>query len=407
MKTIEQENLIRNKFEQLRPFLTEKQVRLYAAAEALSIGYGGISLVARSTHVSRRAITQGCKELQSSPRLEASSRIRRQGGGRKKLSDTDQYLKDSLEQLIAPKTRGDPESLLKWTSKSVRALAASLTEQGHAVSHQTVATLLTTMGYSLQANKKVLEGSTHPDRNAQFDYINKKATDYQTNEQPVISVDTKKKELIGDFKKNNGRERHPKNQPALVNVYDFPDKALGKASPYGVYDIASNSGWVVVGTDHDTAQFAVQSIRTWWHTMGKSRYPKAKQLLITADGGGSNGSRNRLWKHELQQLADELSLAISVCHFPPGTRKWNKIEHRLLSFISMNWRGKPLTSYEVVVNLIAATTTEKGLQVKCQLDKTLYPTGIKITDEQMNKLHLIKDTFHGDWNYTLLPRGKL
>jgi len=402
---MEQEAIVQKKFMQLQPFLNEKQIRLYAATEAVAIGYGGVSIVSRSTGLSRKAITKGCNELKQ-PLKKDTSRIRNQGAGRKKLSALNIKLKSALEQLIAPATRGDPESPLKWTSKSVRNLAEELSNKGHEISHQTVATLLSEMGYSLQANKKVIEGGKHPDRNAQFEYINSKVKEYQENGQPVISVDTKKKELVGNFK-HNGRELQPKKKPELVNVYDFPDKKLGKVSPYGIYDIAHNIGWVNVGVDHDTAQFAVHSIRSWWHSMGKELYGKAKKILITADGGGSNGSRVRLWKLELQKLADELSIKISVCHFPPGTSKWNKIEHRLFSFISQNWRGKPLTSHQVIVNLIASTKTQTGLKVKSQLDKNSYQTGIKVSDKQMKEINLLKDKFHGEWNYTIIPNSKL
>jgi hypothetical protein len=401
-----QETTLKNKFQKLKPFLNEKQIRLYAAAESMAIGYSGISIVSRATGVSRRAITEGCKEL-TLPSSEASIlRVRSKGAGRKKLTDTNTDLKASLERLIEPATRGDPESPLRWTSKSVRHLSNSLNLEGYDVSHQTVATLLKEMEYSLQANKKVIEGGDHPDRNDQFEYINNKAKKYQKEEQPVISVDTKKKELIGNFK-NNGRELQPKGNPELVNVYDFQDKNLGKVSPYGVYDITNNVGWVNVGVDHDTAQFAVQSIRSWWYTMGSKHYPKANKLFITADGGGSNGSRVRLWKVELQKLSDELSMEISVSHFPPGTSKWNKIEHKLFSFISQNWRGKPLTSHQVVVSLIANTKTKTGLEVQCQLDDGCYEKGIKISDQQMKTLNLARDSFHGEWNYTIAPRAKL
>ena len=345
---MERDGNIHKKFMQLQPFFNEKQIRLYAASESISMGYGGISIVARSTGLSRKAITKGCKELKLSPTKEDRARIRSKGAGRKKLSVANLELKESLEHLIAPATRGDPESPLKWTSKSVRKLAEALNKKGHAISHQTVAALLSEMGYSLQANKKVIEGGENPDRNEQFEYINTKVKELQSIGQPVISVDTKKKELIGNFK-NNGRELQAKKEPVLVNVYDFPDKELGKVSPYGVYDIAQNIGWVNVGVDHDTAQFAVHSIRSWWYSMGKELYKNASRLLITADGGGSNGSRVKLWKLELQKLANELSIEISVCHFPPGTSKWNKIEHRLFSFISQNWRGKPLTSHGSVI----------------------------------------------------------
>ena len=401
------ERILKNKFSQLRPFLNEKQIRLYAAAESMSIGYRGISIVSRATGVSRRAITEGCKELKSSDTKGAEPlAIRHKGGGRKRITTTDQTLQTSMERLIEPATRGDPESPLRWTSKSLRHLADELRLEGHPISHQTVARLLADMNYSLQANKKVLEGGDQPDRNAQFEYINQRVKMFQNNNQPVISVDAKKKELIGNFK-NSGREFHPQGNPDRVNVYDFPDKEIGKVSPYGVYDMTNNEGWVNVGIDHDTAQFAVQSIRSWWYSMGVENYGKAKKLLIVSDGGGSNGSRVKLWKLELQKLADELSLEISISHFPPGTSKWNKIEHRLFSFISQNWRGKPLASHQIVVNLIAATKTKTGLNVKCQLDESCYQTGLKVSDEQMKGLSLTRDTFHGEWNYTISPRTQL
>jgi hypothetical protein len=403
---MDQETGIKNKFLQLQPFLNEKQIRLYTASESIAIGYSGISIVSRATGVSRRAITQGCKELTSPPTNETTFRVRNKGAGRKKITEIDEKIKKSLERLIEPATRGDPESPLRWTSKSVRNLSETLRSEGHIVSHQTIARILSDMDYSLQANKKVIEGGKHPDRNAQFEHIYQKVKNYQNAGQPVISVDTKKKELVGNFK-NNGYELQPKASPELVNVYDFQDKELGKVSPYGVYDITNNMGWVNVGIDHDTAQFAVQSIRSWWYSMGSNHYSNAEKLLITADGGGSNGSRVRLWKVELQKLADELSMEISVCHFPPGTSKWNKIEHRLFSFISQNWRGKPLTSHQVVVNLIASTKTKTGLKVNCQLDKGSYEKGIKISDMQMKEINLAKDSFHGEWNYTISPKAKL
>jgi len=395
------ENILSKSFSKIKPFLNEKQIRLLTAAEAMSLDYGGVSTVFRATGVSRRAITRGRKELKESTMEELSS-VRRKGGGRKKTIIRDPGIKEDLESLIDPVTRGDPESPLKWTAKSVRVLSNELNEKGHLTSHRMVAELLHEMDYSLQSNKKVIEGGNHPDRNEQFEYINQKVKSYQKGNQPVISVDTKKKELIGNFK-NAGRELHKKGTPELVNVYDFPDPELGKVSPYGIYDIGKNMGWVNVGVDHDTAQFAVQSIRSWWYSMGKSYYPDAKKLLITADGGGSNGSRVRLWKMELQKLAVEIGLEITVCHFPPGTSKWNKIEHRLFSFISQNWRGKPLKSHQVVVKLIASTKTKTGLKVKCVLDENLYPTGIKVSDEEMKNINLVKDAFHGEWNYVILP----
>jgi transposase len=400
---------IQRRFRSLAPFLDERMRRLVAASESDAIGYGGVSVVARATGVSRRAITEGMKELKrpksQKARLE-ETRIRRKGAGRKRTVDKDSSLLEDLDRLVDPVTRGDPESPLRWTCKSVRRLAEELQHQGHAVSYQTVGELLHALDYSLQANQKTLEGSQHADRDKQFEYINRKAQRYLKQGEPVISVDTKKKELVGDFK-NAGREWEPKGEPEEVRVHDFeirePDK--GKVAPYGVYDLGRNVGWVSVGVDHDTAAFAVESIRRWWRWMGTRSYPHAKRLLITADSGGSNGARVRLWKWELQQLADEIGLEISVCHFPPGTSKWNKIEHRLFSFISQNWRGKPLISHEVIINLIAATTTAAGLTVKSKLDTNTYPAGLKVSDQQMAALQLRRDRFHGDWNYSLLPRS--
>ena len=400
---------IQRRFRALAPFLDERMRRLVAASESEAIGYGGVSVVARATGVSRRAITEGMKELKKPKsrraRLE-EARIRRRGAGRKRTVDKDSSLLEDLDRLVDPVTRGDPESPLRWTCKSVRRLAEELQQEGHAVSHQTVAELLHALDYSLQANQKTLEGSQHADRDEQFEYINRKAQRYLKQGEPVISVDTKKKELVGDFK-NAGREWELKGQPEEVRVHDFeirqPEK--GKVAPYGVYDLGRNVGWVSVGVDHDTAAFAVESIRRWWRWMGTRSYPQATRLLITADSGGSNGARVRLWKWELQKLADEIGLEISVCHFPPGTSKWNKIEHRLFSFISQNWRGKPLISHEVIINLIAATATAAGLTVKSKLDPNTYPAGLKVSDQQMAELQLKRDKFHGDWNYSLLPRS--
>jgi transposase len=393
---------IKQRFASLEPFLDERLRRLHAAAEAKALGYGGVAAVARATGVSRRAIGDGLKEL-AEPAVSTGKRIRRPGGGRKRTVAQDATLIHDLEQMVEPVSRGDPESPLRWTCKSVRKLAEELNHQGHQVSHRLVAALLQELGYSLQANRKTREGASHPDRNAQFEHINARVQAYQSDGHPVISVDTKKKELIGDFK-NGGRELRPQGDPETVRVHDFVIPELGKATPYGVYDVTHNLGWVNVGIDHDTASFAVESIRRWWHLMGQPLYPAARQLLITADGGGSNGSRLRLWKVELQKLADETGLAIAVCHLPPGTSKWNKIEHRLFSYISQNWRGKPLISHEVIVNLIAATTTQTGLKVRCQLDTQSYAKGTVISDDELAQVNLRPDDFHGEWNYVISPR---
>lgn len=394
--------LIKKRFESIEPFLDERLRRIFAAAEAMAIGYGGPSIVSRETGVSRAAIALGLKELKE-PERPDTQRLRKKGGGRKRAIDKNPQLKEDLEHLLEPATRGDPQSPLLWTCKSVRKLSAELNRMGHKASHNLIAELLKDMGYSLQANQKTLEGSSHPDRDAQFEFINSKVKEYQAERQPVISVDTKKKELVGDFK-NAGREFRPKGCPQKVRVHDFLIPEMGRASPYGVYDITNNVGWVNVGVDHDTSAFAVESIRAWWNTMGAERYPEAKKLLITADGGGSNGYRVRLWKVELQKLANETGLSISVSHLPPGTSKWNKIEHRLFSFITQNWRGKPLITHEVIVNLIAATSTKDGLQVRCQLDTNSYPKGIKISDEMMANVSIERDSFHGEWNYTISPK---
>jgi transposase len=398
----EREKDIKQRFELLTKELNERTRRLLAASEAMTIGRGGITLVSRATGLSRKAISLGIKQLREEASLSAG-RIRRVGGGRKKTVTKDLSLDEDLEGLIEPVTRGDPESPLRWTCKSVRKLAEELNRQGHQVSHQLVSELLHELGYSLQANRKTQEGGEHLDRNAQFEQINAQTKSFLAQGEPVISVDAKKKELVGDFK-NGGREWHPEGEPEQVRVYDFPIPGLGRATPYGIYDLERNRGWVNVGIDHDTAAFAVESIRRWWNEEGKQRYPEAKRVLISADGGGSNGSRVRLWKWELQQLADELGLAITVCHLPPGTSKWNKIEHRLFAWISQNWRGKPLVDYAVIVKLIAATTTEAGLTVQCHLDTNTYPTGRKVSDEQMSTLFIVADAFHGEWNYTLFPR---
>lgn len=401
------ENKIRIRFEALAPLLDERFRRLVAAAEAKAIGHGGATLVSNATGVSRRAIWVANKELQSSEIADNNStktadRIRKPGGGRKKTVDKDPLLKKNLDSLVNPFTRGDPESPLRWTCKSVRKLAEELKAMGHKTSHRMVAELLHEMGYSLQSNSKTREGKNHPDRDEQFQYINGLVKQSLTSGNPAISVDTKKKELVGDFK-NGGREWRPKGKPEEVRVHDFKIKELGRAAPYGVYDIGKNKGWVSVGTDHDTAEFAVATIRNWWKGMGLALYPEAERILITADGGGSNGHRLRLWKTELQHLADEVGIPITVCHFPPGTSKWNKIEHKLFSFITKNWRGKPLVSHEAIVNLIAATSTKGGLQVYSEIDTAQYPTGKKVTDAELAQVQLERHEFHGDWNYTISP----
>jgi hypothetical protein len=385
--------------------MDERLRRQWAAAEARELGRGGVTAVARATGMSRTTITVGCRELARPLRQREREvgRVRRSGGGRRPLAQTDPDLLVALESLLEPVTRGDPESPLRWTCKSTARLAAELSRQKHPVSDRTVASLLKHLGYSLQANRKTREGTSHPDRDAQFEYLNAKVRRFDRRNQPAISVDTKKKELVGDFK-NGGREWHPQGQPAEVRVHDFQDRTLGKAIPYGVYDILNNQGWVNVGIDHDTAQFAVHSIRRWWKQMGSRRFPRATELLITADGGGSNSSRSRLWKLSLQGLADELGLKLCVCHFPPGTSKWNKIEHRMFSFITQNWRGKPLVSHQAIVNLIAGTTTRTGLIVKAALDTNHYDTNIKVSDQELTRLRLTPHTFHGEWNYTLSPR---
>ena len=404
------EPLIAKKYKQLRDHLDERARRLWAAAEAGAIGRGGVSAVHRATGMARSTIEQGLHDMaESSLRTAAKgspkrTRWRAPGGGRKRTSEVDATLLKDLETLVHSGARGDPMSPLRWTCKSVRKLAAELQAMSHSTSHRMVAAMLHAEGYSLQANLKTKEGSKHEDRDAQFRHLSERVRQRQAAGQPVISVDTKKKELIGDFK-NSGREWHPRGQPEEVRVHDFVIPALGRANPYGVYDLAANEGWVNVGPDHDTSAFAVESIRRWWAAMGQAAYPQATQLLITADGGGSNGSRVRLWKLELQRLANESGLSISVCHFPPGTSKWNKIEHRLFSFISMNWRGKPRTSHEVMVQLIAATTNRSGLKVRAAIDTSKYLAGTKVTKQQMATIRLERDAFHGEWNYQISPHN--
>jgi len=386
--------------------LDERARRRFAAAEALAAGHGGVTAVSRATGIARSTINRGLAELREEAAPAApAGRVRRAGGGRKPLTTTDPTLLGDLQALVEPATRGDPMAPLLWVAKSVRNLAAALQAQGHRIGHNVVAKLLRELGYSLQANRKTLEGTSHPDRNAQFDYINDQVKSALAAGQPAISVDTKKKELVGDFK-NHGREYRPQGDPEKVRVHDFLIPGLGRAAPYGVYDIADNTGWVSVGIDHDTASFAVNSIRRWWRMMGRERYPRARRLVITADGGGSNGSRVRLWKRELQALANELDLEITVCHLPPGTSKWNKIEHRLFSFISRNWRGRPLVSYQTIVQLIAATTTDAGLTVRSEIDTNTYPKGVKVTDAEMQALNLHRHDFHGEWNYTIKPQSE-
>lgn len=392
---------IRRKSALLFPELNERARRLWAASEAEALGHGGIAAVARATGFSENTIRRGRREFREPPR--ASGRVRRRGGGRKPLTGEMPALLSALEALVEPTTRGDPMSCLRWTCKSTRKLAEEVTAQGYPVSHTKVAKLLDSLGYSLQSTRKTKEGASHPDRDAQFHYIHEQVHAFQQKGQPVVSIDTKKKELIGDFH-NAGREYHPKGYPEPVRVYDFIDQELGKGIPYGIFDQTANNGWVSVGTDHDTAQFAVETLRRWWYKMGITAYPAARELLITADGGGSNASRSRLWKFELQRLTDEIGLTIQVCHFPPGTSKWNKIEHRMFCHITANWRGRPLVSHEVIVNLIANTTTRAGLTIQAALDRGEYPTGIKVTDKQMETLNLFPADFHGDWNYSLKPR---
>ena len=399
-----QEELVRKvaeKYNNLSKTLNERSRRLWAGNESLSIGYAGIEIVSRATGLSRSTIIKGMKEITDKRELE--DRIRDHGGGRKKEVDKNPGIREELIRLIEPSTRGDPQSPLLWESKSLRKLSSELKEKGYDVSHVLVEKLLHDMKYNLKSNRKMNEGKSHADRNLQFEHINSRAIKFMKESQPVISIDTKKKELIGNFK-NNGKEWKPKGEYDEVNVYDFIQLAVGKAVPYGIYDMKLNEGYVNVGIDHDTAEFAVQSIKKWWECMGKKRYPDAKRLMITADGGGSNGSRVKLWKIELQKFATETGLEISVCHFPPGTSKWNKIEHRLFSFITKNWRGKPLVSYEVIVNLIANTRTEKGLRVECSIDLDSYEKGIKISNDEMLKLNIRTDEFHGEWNYTIAPK---
>jgi len=397
-----QVSMIRRKYRALRAVLDERQRRLWAATEVQALGRGGLAAVVRATGLARTTIWRGVQEYGAGESL-ASDRVRRPGGGRKRATVLDPGLSRALKKLIEPVTRGDPQRALLWTCKSTRRLSAELAAQGYSASRTLVANLLAEQGYSLQGNRKTKEGTNHPDRNAQFEHINRRVKRQLVTRQPAISVDTKKKELVGDFK-NAGRTWHPKGRPEKVRVHDFQDQTKGKAIPYGVYDLGRNAGWVSVGVDHDTAAFAVHTIRRWWRQMGRRVYPQAHSLLITADSGGSNGARVRLWKWELQKLADETGLTLWVSHLPPGTSKWNKIEHRLFSFISQNWRGRPLLTHATIVNLIGATRTATGLRVRCVLDRRMYPKQVIVSDEQMAAINLVRNKFHGDWNYTIKPR---
>jgi hypothetical protein len=401
---VETETTVRKKYESLGPRLDEYTRRIWAATEAESLGYGGISLVSRATGISRRAILVGIKEIENGS-MPPKGKVRRTGAGRKSNVEHQPDLREKLEGLVDPLTRGDPESPLRWTIKSTRRLAEELAKIGYKACSRLVASLLIGMGYSLQGNRKTLEGKQHPDRNAQFEYINARVDKELRDSQPVISVDTKKKELIGNYA-NKGTQWLKKGDSRKVNGHDFPGPDVPRAHPYGIYEITRNTGFVNVGTDHDTATFAVASIRSWWKAEGRKAYPRAKRLLITADSGGSNGARLRLWKWELQRLTDELGFTISVSHFPPGTSKWNKVEHRLFSFISSNWRGEPLKDYATIVNLISRTRTTTGLKVACRLDKRRYPLGKTVTKEEYASILLVCDDFHGDWNYSIRPKRK-
>ena len=395
-------SVLREKYQALAPFMDERVLRRWAAAEAQALGWGGASAVAKATGISRTTIRSGLAELHS-PRPEPPpDRVRRPGAGRPRLADGDPKLLDDLSKLLEPATRGDPEVPLLWTSKSTRHRADALVALGHPISHDSVGRLLEDIGYRLQADRKTEEGNDHPDRDAQFEYINRCVRRFQRRHQPVVSVDAKKRELIGNFP-NPGREWRPKGSPPRVRTHDFRDKELGVGIPYGVYDLTRNDGWVSVGIDHNTAEFATESVRRWWERMGSLAYPAAKELLMTADGGGSNGSRARLWKLMLQRLADRLGLRITVCHFPPGTSKWNRVEHRMFCHITENWRGRPLVSRAVIVNLIGHVRTGEGLRIKAELDTNSYPKGIKVSDEELAGVRLRRAKFHGDWNYTILP----
>ena len=397
------ESAIFQRFSALEPVLDERGRRRLAAAEALTAGHGGVAAAARATGVARSTIGRGLKELRSDAVIDPL-RVRRPGAGRKPMTSTDASLVDDLRSLVEPDARGDPQSPLQWTCKSLSKLAAGLCSMGHSIGRTLVGELLHKLDYSLQSNRKTLEGTGNPDRDAQFKHINQRVAEALATGEPAISVDTKKKELVGNFK-NAGREWHPEGTPEQVRVHDFVIPGLGRAAPYGIYDMADNTGWVSVGIDHDTAAFAANAIRSWWKNMGRERYPNAKSLVITADGGGSNGSRVRLWKLELQKLANEFGFPIRVCHLPPGTSKWNKIEHKLFSFITANWRGKPLVSHKVIVQLIGATTSKAGLKVRCELDTSSYPKGIKVSNSQIKAINLTRHDFHGEWNYTVSPNG--
>jgi len=395
---------MRQRYRAQRKAMNERTRRLWAGAEALAAGRGGIAAVQRVTGLCYRTIVRGLREAQSGTDLDPQ-RIREPGGGRKRAEDVDPALMPALAALVEPLARGDPQSPLRWTLKSVRRLSQELRAQGHVAGRSLICELLDALEYSLQANRKTREGSSHVDRNAQFEYINAQATAFLKGRRPVVSVDTKKRELVGDFK-NGGREWRPRGNPREVRVHDFMDKDLGKVAPYGVYDLANNVGWVGVGISHDTAEFAVATIAKWWRRLGRRGYSKTRSLLITADGGGSNGTRVRLWKWELQKFANRSGLTITVCHMPPGTSKWNKIEHRLFSFITQNWRGKPLESHAAIIKLIASTTTATGLKVYCELDDHHYDKGVQVTDEQMAQINIKRHEFHGDWNYTIRPRRR-
>lgn len=396
------EAAIRQRFETLGPYLDERQRRVYATSEALAAGWGGIAAVSRITGVARSTIGRGLDEVASA--AAPDGRVRRAGAGRKPLEEADPRLIEDLERIVAPTQRGDPEQPLRWTIKSLRQIARALRDLGHRISHTSVGTVLRACGYSLQANRKTREGSHHPDRNAQFEYLNHTVNAALAEGQPAISVDAKKKELVGDFK-NAGRTWRPRGQPEAVRTHDFLIPELGKAVPYGVYDIGANSGWVSVGIDHDTAAFAVNAIRNWWQEMGKARYRPASYLVITADSGGSNSARSRLWKTELQRLADETGLTLIIRHLPPGTSKWNRIEHRLFSFITGNWRGQPLLTHQVIIELIAATRTDTGLTVRCRLDQASYPKGVAVSDDDLAAVNITRCDFHGEWNYSIAPKA--